>query len=87
MEPSLQSTAISEPDGGNQSRKPGIPGSTLKLIAIITMLIDHTGAVLVEGWMQKSVDGTGIDGIYALYMGMRSIGRIAFPIFIFLLVV
>ncbi len=86
MEPSLQSTAISEPDGGNQSRKPGIIGSTLKLIAIITMLIDHAGAVLVERWMQQSADGTGIDGIYALYIGMRSVGRIAFPIFIFLLV-
>ena len=84
MEPSLQSTAISEPVGGNQSRKPGITGSTLKLIAIITMLIDHTGAVLVEGWMQQSAGG--INGIYALYIGMRSVGRIAFPIFIFLLV-
>ena len=83
MEPSLQSTAISESDGGNQSRKPGITGSTLKLIAIITMLIDHAGAVLVERWMQQSADGTGIDGIYALYIGMRSVGRIAFPIFIF----
>ena len=86
MEPSLQSTAISEPDGGNQSRKPGITGSTLKLIAIITMLIDHAGAVLVERWMQQSADGTGIDEIYPLYIGMRSVGRIAFPILIILLV-
>ena len=29
--------------------KKGIPGSTLKIIAIITMFIDHIGAVVLEG--------------------------------------
>lgn len=42
---------------------------SLKIIAIITMLIDHIGAVLFPGEMV-----------------FRYIGRIAFPIFIFLLV-
>ena len=48
---------------------------TLKLIAIVTMLTDHTGAMLgdVYGW----------GGWYWI---MRRIGRIAFPIFAFLLV-
>ncbi len=45
----------------------------LKLIAIITMLIDHTGAVLVPSNTM-------------LYLIMRCIGRLSFPIFVFLLV-
>ncbi|MCD8146488.1 MAG: conjugal transfer protein TraX [Clostridiales bacterium] len=54
-----------------QSRK-CVNGFTLKLIALITMTIDHTAAVLV-------VSGP-------LYWPMRIIGRIAFPIYCFLLV-
>ncbi len=44
-------------------------GFQLKMIAIITMLIDHTGAILLPQ-----------------YFGLRIIGRVAFPIFCFLLV-
>lgn len=47
----------------------GISGSTLKLIAIITMLIDHIGGIL-----------------FPQYIFLRIIGRLAFPIFCFLLV-
>ena len=46
-----------------------IDGFGLKLIAIITMLIDHTGAVL-----------------FPQYLFLRIIGRLAFPIFCFLIV-
>jgi hypothetical protein len=46
---------------------------TLKLIAIITMLIDHIGAIFVPG-----------DSM--LYLIMRCIGRLSFPIFVFLIV-
>lgn len=46
-----------------------VNGFILKMIAVITMLIDHIGAVL-----------------YPYEMGFRYIGRIAFPIFVFLLV-
>ncbi len=45
----------------------------LKIIAIITMLIDHTAAVLIPSNT-------------ALWLAMRYIGRISFPIFVFLLV-
>lgn len=48
-------------------------GLTLKLIAIITMLIDHATAVLVP------------EGTIYYWIG-RSIGRLAFPIFCFLIV-
>ncbi|MDF2537691.1 MAG: putative rane protein [Herbinix sp.] len=47
--------------------------TTLKIIAIITMLIDHIGAILIRD-----------NNIYNLVF--RSIGRIAFPIFAFLIV-
>ena len=45
----------------------------LKLIAIITMLIDHIAAVLIPSDTM-------------LWLVMRCIGRLAFPIFVFLLV-
>lgn len=46
---------------------------SLKLIAIITMLIDHIGVVFIPTNTQ-------------LYLISRSIGRLAFPIFVFLIV-
>ncbi len=52
-------------------RRTGVNGFTLKLIAVLTMTIDHTAAVL---------------GCGGLYWPMRAIGRIAFPIYCFLLV-
>lgn len=62
----------------------GIPGSTLKMIAIITMLIDHIGAVLIE----RGIASTEYWDMpwYYFDLSLRFIGRIAFPIFCFLLV-
>lgn len=59
----------------------GLSGSALKWIAIVTMLIDHMGAVLVWNWFLESPTAFHAE----LYNGMRTIGRIAFPIFCFLL--
>lgn len=77
----------------------GITGSTLKLIAMITMLIDHIAATLIYRTMNHEMLINGIVTIeqkdayisehiimYGAYMVMRAIGRIAFPIFCFLLV-
>ena len=47
--------------------KKGLPQEGLKLIACITMLLDHIGAALIPS------------------LGLRIIGRIAFPIYCFLL--
>ena len=47
---------------------------SLKIIACVTMLIDHAGAVFVPSM-----------GNYSLYYAMRIIGRLAFPIYCFLL--
>lgn len=72
----------------NPSGRPGISGSTLKLIAIITMFIDHVGAVIVERMVLKGVSfgGMSLKDLYLLDQILRSIGRIGFPIFCFLLV-
>lgn len=68
----------------------GISGNTLKMAAIITMLIDHIGAGIVEPYLtvnMGTVEGNGmLDRLYFLDMGLRIIGRMAFPIFCFLLV-
>ena len=80
--------------------KKGIPGSTLKIIAIVTMLIDHIAAVVLDGYLQKvgfyerminmfvlaPTETTMTKVIYIVDMMMRLIGRLGFPLFCFLLV-
>ena len=61
----------------------GFSGSTLKLIAIITMLIDHIGAAVIARLL---IAGQGSEMLYKIYYAMRTVGRVAFPIFCFLLV-
>ncbi len=64
-------------------RSKGLTGSTLKLIAMVTMLIDHIAAVL----MVRVYLGGGLSAeFYNVILLMRIIGRPAFPIFCFLLV-
>lgn len=56
-------------------------GTSLKWIAVISMLIDHTAEVLMNH------NAALTDPIWAqIYVLMRGIGRIAFPIYAFLLV-
>ena len=67
-----------------------LSGSTLKLIAICAMSIDHFAAsIIYYGILLPAVPlsrGTGAWNWYMIYKVMRFIGRIAFPIFCFLLV-
>lgn len=80
--------------------KKGISGSTLKIIAIVVMLIDHIGAAIVERMAVRAAGG-GIDlsdpqvfenmapnvmNFMILDMVLRFIGRLGFPIFCFLLI-
>lgn len=72
-------------------KKKGIPGSTIKMIAIIAMFIDHTAAVILERVMQQQglntmLDMGPVEPIVIVYLIMRIIGRLGFPIFIFLLI-
>ena len=62
--------------------KKGISQEGLKLVACITMLIDHVGATLVYRACLENFNMS----LFYLYDVMRLIGRIAFPIFCFLLV-
>lgn len=57
-------------------KQQGISGYWLKVIAVISMLIDHTSAVILEQ----------IPGLENPAFLMRIIGRLAFPIYCFLLV-
>ena len=60
-----------------------LSGSTIKLIAVLTMLIDHTAGYFVPGGYVLFSIGSHS---FMLYSIMRMIGRIAFPLFAFLLV-
>lgn len=69
----------------------GISGFTLKVIAVVTMLIDHTAATILE----RAIYGNNFDTFVTpdnmqfwvtVYLWMRIIGRMAFPIYCFLLV-
>lgn len=70
----------------------GLSGSTLKIIAIVSMLIDHVAATVVAGLIRSGGADSGIGwlddpaALYEVYTWMRNIGRLAFPIFCFLLV-
>jgi len=82
------SSSQKQGDGISLHNRLALSGAGLKWIAIICMLIDHVGAVLVEPVI--------MGGVYypvltpkqwvLLYYILRGIGRIAFPIFAFLIV-
>lgn len=82
-----------------EQRRGGISGSTVKIAAVVTMLIDHfAAAVLMRMLVVRGVLSLPNDYVQvmrwlaengALYYGMmalRMVGRLGFPIFCFLLV-
>ncbi|SHK36480.1 TraX family protein [Hespellia stercorisuis] len=73
---------VTENTGSQLRDKIGLSGSTLKMIAIITMLIDHIGATIVLRILIQTQD----PHMFLIYQILRKIGRISFPIFCFLLV-
>lgn len=61
----------------------GICGSTLKIMAMVIMLIDHIGAAVLG---RIFVAGHVTLELYYVYMALRFIGRLAFPIYCYMLV-
>ncbi len=61
-----------------------LDGTALKLIALTSMLIDHTASILLRNsdFVVLRLGGRVLD----LYTLMRCVGRISFPIYAFLLV-
>lgn len=92
---------VSGAGGGSAGEKTGgISGSTIKLIAVAAMLVDHTAAVILarllvergysaaywggESQLAVWMEHNGV--LYYTYEVMRGIGRLGFPVFCFLLV-
>ncbi len=85
-------------EASKQGRKKGLSGSTLKLVAIITMFIDHFAAIILDrylisiGFMKLTQETILLPEnrtmliIYGIDMVMRLIGRLGFPLFCFLLI-
>ena len=71
-----------------EQKKFGISGSTLKLIAVISMLIDHTAATVIRSMLISPAFSSPDtqQTLRMIYSVSRDIGRLAFPIFCFLLV-
>ena len=98
----MDSTQMSaEPFVSAEGKKRGISGSTVKIIAILAMLIDHVAAVILTrqmvatGYLKAFESGVYEElmgwlaenkALYYSYDCMRMVGRIGFPIFCFLLV-
>lgn len=68
------------------SGRPGLSQEKLKLIACVSMLLDHIGAIIVlMAFHSAAQAGTQAGGILDLYKLLRIVGRLAFPIYCFLL--
>lgn len=65
-----------------------INGNTLKVIACITMLLDHIMAGIIVPIARDGLipDDISFDTVKTIYNILRGVGRTAFPIFCFLLV-
>lgn len=67
-----------------------VTGAHLKWMAIVIMLLDHIGAVILEPILLNTVvtsaNYNSMQQLYRVDMILRGIGRFAFPVFCFLLV-
>lgn len=68
-------------------KKHGLSQEGLKMIACVTMLLDHIGAIIVNDLFYTVANAGGNAGaLLQLQELLRSVGRLAFPIYCFLLV-
>ena len=66
-------------------QKRGFSQESLKLIACVTMLLDHIGATVVLSCFYQAAPAEK-SALLELYETLRTVGRVAFPIYCFLLV-
>lgn len=80
---------------GHRERKYGLSSNALKIIAMIAMALDHHAVIVINNGMlygfrpeyyQMAIETEEGASLLVLYHIFRFIGRIAFPIFAFLLV-
>ena len=65
-----------------------LTGNGLKWIAVVSMTIDHLAAVVLKGYVNAWVNlfsEKQLADLDVLYGWMRNLGRMAFPLFAFLL--
>lgn len=92
-------TANTQDAAFDSPARKGFSGSTIKLIAIIAMFIDHIAATVLQrmmmraGYMLATISPESMTNwiaahksLFIPYIVMRAIGRFGFPIFCFLLV-
>lgn len=65
--------------------KRGLSQEWLKIIACVTMLIDHVGATVVYDMYLNAGAAAQAQMLFKIYLLMRIIGRVSFPIYCFLL--
>lgn len=66
-----------------EKQRKSVTSATMKVVALVTMTIDHIGFVLVAPLMQT--DGQLATGFFLLYYCLRTIGRTAFPLYAFMI--
>ena len=70
----------------NLSKLKILDGSMLKLIAVITMFIDHAALIVLSNTTFATEPFLSLAGKeFSLYFILRKIGRLAFPLFCFLI--
>ena len=67
-------------------RKFEITGTGFKTIAVVTMLIDHIAVGILLYWLNQQTDMVVFNRFKDVYWVMRGIGRMAFPIYCYMLV-
>ena len=82
----MDTTTLYDNNYKGSAANSGISGFWLKIIAVVTMLIDHVAASILARVLQSYNLGENWDTYYTIYRVMRNIGRMAFPIYIFLLI-
>ena len=68
-----------------QTQRPALSGTALKRLALCSMLLDHLGASCLEAGVFSS-PGPISEPLLTLDVCLRWAGRLAFPLYCFLLV-